>query len=148
MDKLEKKIKEDLVSALKSKEKLKMSVMRMLLADIKNISIDKKEDLNDEEVQAAIKSAVKKRKDSIESYQAGGRDELAQKEEDEIKILENYLPEQMSEEEVIRIVKEVINNMGEVSQADFGKVMGAVMGKLKGQADGNLVSKIVKENLS
>ena len=148
MDKLEKKIKEDLVIALKSKEELKMSVLRMLLADIKNLSIEKKEDLNDDEVLTALKSAVKKRKDSIESYQAGGRDELARKEEDEIKILEEYLPEQMSEEEVIEIVKGVVNNMGEVSQADFGKVMGAAMSKLKGQADGNIVSKIVKENLS
>lgn len=148
MDKLEKKIKENSIDALKNKDKLTSSVLRMLLADIKNLSIEKKEDLSDEEVQAAIKSAVKKRKDSIESYQAGGRDELAKKEEDEMKILEGYLPEQMSEEKIVKIVKEVIDSMGEVSQADFGKVMGAAMGKLKGQADGNLVSKVVKENLS
>jgi len=148
MAKLEEKIKEDLKSALKGKDELKASVLRMLIADIKNLSIEKKEDLSEDEVQAAVKSAVKKRKDSIESYKSGGRDELAQKEEDEIKILEEYLPEQMGEDEVAQIVEEVISGMGEVSHADFGKVMGVAMGKLKGQADGNVVSKVVKEKLS
>lgn len=148
MKNLEKKIKEDLISALKSRNELTSSVLRMLLADIKNLSIEKKSDLDDAEVETAIKSGVKKRKDSIESYRAGNRPELAEKEEAEIKILEAYLPEQMSEDEILKIVKNVINETGAASQADFGKVMGVAMGKLKGQADGNIVSKIVKENLS
>ncbi len=148
MKNLEKKIKEDLVSALKSRNELTSSVLRMLLADIKNRSIEKKSDLDDAEVEAAIKSGVKKRKDSIESYLAGNRPELAEKEEAEIKILKEYLPEQMGENEIVKIVKNVISELGAVSHADFGKVMGVAMGKLKGQADGNTVSKIVKENLS
>ena len=147
MPKLESQIKDDLKTALKSKEELTVSVLRMLMADIKNAAIEKKEDLDDEEVTQAVTKAVKQRKDAIASFQEGGRDELAAKEEKEIEILQKYLPEQLSEEEIAKVVDGVIKSTGASSAAEFGKVMGPVMSKLKGQADGQVVNKIVKEKL-
>lgn len=147
MSKLESQIKDDLKTALKSKDELTVSVLRMLMADIKNTAIEKKDELDDEEVTQAITKAVKQRKDAIASYKEGGRQELADKEQKEIEILQKYLPEQLSEEEIGKAVNEVIKSTGASSAADFGKVMGAVMGKLNGQADGQVVNKIVKEKL-
>ena len=147
MPKLESQIKDDLKTALKSKEELIVSVLRMLMADIKNAAIEKKEDLDDEEVTQAVTKAVKQRKDAIASYKEGGRDELADKEKKEIEILQKYLPEQLSEEEIVKVVDGVIKSTGASSAAEFGKVMGSVMSKLKGQADGQVVNKIVKEKL-
>ncbi len=147
MPKLESQIKDDYKTALKSKEKLIVSVLRMLIADIKNVAIEKKDELNDEEITQAITKAVKQRKDAIASFKEGGRAELADKEEKEIEILQKYLPEQLSEDEIAKVADEVIKSTGASSAADFGKVMGAVMSKLKGQADGQVVNKVVKEKL-
>ncbi|NQV13074.1 MAG: GatB/YqeY domain-containing protein [Parcubacteria group bacterium] len=147
MSKLETQLKDDYKTALKSKEELTVSVLRMLMADIKNAAIEKKDELNDEEVTQAINKAVKQRKDAIASFKEGGRDESADKEQKEIEILQKYLPEQLGEEEVVKAVDEVIKSTGASSAADFGKVMGAVMSKLKGQVDGEVVNKIVKDKL-
>ena len=143
-------INEDLKTAMKAKAEMDLAVLRMLISSIKNkkIELKKQEDLNDDEVVAVIKSEVKKRKDSIESYKAGNRDDLAQNEEAEIEVLKKYLPEEMSEDAVQEVVKEVISSMGEVTMQDFGKVMGASMAKLKNQADGSVVQKVVKEELT
>ena len=148
MSKLETQLKDDLKTALKSEEELTVSVLRMLMADVKNTAIEKKDDLTDEEVIKTITKAVKQRKDAIASFKEGGRDESAAKEQKEIEILQKYLPEQMSEEEVAKIIDEVVKSTGASSAANFGKVMGAAMGKLKGKADGQLVNKIVKEKLN
>ena len=103
--------------------------------------------LNDEEVVEVLSFEVKKRKDSIEQYEKGGRPELAQKEQEEIKILMGYMPEQMSEEAIRDEVKKTVNQTGASGPRDMGKVIGAVMAKVKGKADGQVVSRIVKEEL-
>ena len=147
---LKQKIFEDMKSAMKAGEVLKRETLRMLDAMIKNTEIEKmKKDkgLNDEEVRTVIARAIKQRRDSVEQYEKGGRPELADKEKKEIEILAIYLPAQMGEAEVKKIVAETITQIGATSKAEIGKVMGPIMGKLKGQADGNLVRKIVEEIL-
>ncbi len=148
---LKQKIAEDLKSAMKAGDAQKRDTLRMLDSMVKNTEIEKKkreEGLTDEEIQEVIARAIKQRKDSITQFETGGRPELAEKEKAEIAILSGYMPEQMSEEEVRSAVKEVIVETGASSKADMGKVMGAAMGRLKGKADGNLVKKIVEEELS
>lgn len=144
-------INQDFLTAFKSQQDTIVSVLRMLKAALTNKEIEKKmpkgENLPDDEVMAVIKSEIKKRKDSIEAYKQGQREDLIKKEEEELKILEKYLPEQMSEEEIKKIVLEVINEVKPAGPADFGQVMGAVVKKIKNQADGQLISKIVKEEL-
>ncbi|MFA6393637.1 MAG: GatB/YqeY domain-containing protein [Patescibacteria group bacterium] len=144
---LKEQLKADLVAAMRAKDAEKLSVLRMLATAIKTkeIALRKGEDiiLSDEQVLDVIASEVKKRKDSIVAYEQGGRSELAEAEKKEIKILEVYLPEQMADEELERIVKSAAAEAG--AGANFGAVMGKVMGKVKGQADGNRVSAMVKK---
>lgn len=147
---LKQKINADLLLAMKAGDTLKRDVLRMLDAMIKNTEIEKlkkAEGLADSEVQEVISRAVKQRKDAAAQYIAGNRPELAEKENKEIEILAGYLPKQLGEEEVRKVVAEIIAKVGATSKADIGKVMGPVMGKLKGLADGNLVKKIVEEKL-
>lgn len=148
---LKEQILSDLKDALKSGDVLKRDVLRLLFGVIKNTEIEKKkkeEGLNDEEVIEVIKRSIKQRKDSIEQYEKGERSDLAEKEKKELEILSVYLPEQMSEEKVKEEIKKIISSVGAVSQKDFGKVMGMAMRNLKGQADGDVVKKIVEEELS
>ncbi len=148
---LKTKILTDLKDAMKVGNSEKRDTLRLLDSMIKNAEIEKKKKdkgLNDEEVQEVIGRAIKQRKDSVEQYKSGGREDLAQKEQTEIEILSGYLPEQLSEEEVEKIVKDVISETGATSKADIGKVMGQAMNKLKGQADGNLVKSIVEKELN
>ena len=136
--------------AMKAGDAMKRDTLRMLDSMIKNTEIElrkKEEGLTDAETQDVIARAVKQRKDAVAQYEAGGRPELAEKENQEIEILMQYMPEQMSEEKVREIIQEVIKQTGAATKADIGKVMGQAMGKLKGQADGNLVKKIVEELL-
>jgi len=136
--------------AMKAGDATKRDTLRMLDSMIKNTEIEKmkkEEGLSDEEAQAVIVRAVKQRRDSVEQYKAGGREDLAEKERKEIEILSAYMSEQLGEDKIREIVKAVIAETGATSKADMGKVMGAAMGKLKGQADGNVVKKIVEEEL-
>jgi uncharacterized protein YqeY len=135
-------------SALKNKEKTKLSVIRMLKSSIKKVEIEKRHALSDDEVLEVIVREVKQRQDSLAEYEKAGREDLAQKEKEEIEILQSYLPEQLSEEEVRAIVEQVIAEVGATSKADMGKVMGAIMPKVKGKADGRLVNRLVQESLS
>lgn len=147
---LKQQIVEDMKQAMKAGETAKRDTLRMLDSMIKNTEIEKlkkEEGLTDEEVQGVIAKAIKQRKDSVEQYNAGGRADLAEKENREIEILSAYMPEQMSEEKVREIVKATLVEIGATSKAEMGKAMGPIMGKLKGQADGNLVRKIVEEEL-
>jgi len=147
---LKQKINADLLLAMKAGDTLKRDVLRMLDAMIKNTEIEKlkkAEGLTDSEVQEVISRAVKQRKDAVAQYIAGNRLELAEKENKEIEILAGYLPKQLGEEEVRKVVAEIIAKVGATSKADIGKVMGQSMGRLKGLADGNLVKKIVEEKL-
>ncbi len=143
------KIHADLLTAMKAKEETKTGALRLLKAAIMKFEVsgDKKKDATDEEVLQIIGREVKQRKDSIDAYLKGGRNDLAVHEEAELKILETYLPAQMSEEALKKVVSQVISQTGASSKADFGKVMGAVMAQVKGKADGQLVSRLVGELL-
>lgn len=140
-------ILDDLKKAMLAKEELKTGTLRMLKADIMKFEVSGADKAaTDDVVTDLVKKAIKQRKDSAEGFEKGGNTEAAQKELDEIKILEVYMPEQMPEDQVKAIVQETIDQMS-ATPADFGKVMGAVMGKVKGQADGGVVNKLVKELL-
>jgi len=152
---LKDKIKSDLNEALKKGDEIKCSTLRMLLAAILNREKEKKykekleedTELTDEEMIDVISSEAKKRKESIIEYEKGERQSLAEKEKEELEILEKYLPEQLSEEEVEKLAKETVEEVGAQNIKDMGKVMAELMPKLKGRAEGGLVSKIVKELL-
>jgi len=139
-------INNDFQQAFKNREESAISTLRLILAVLKNERIKKMADLVDEDVIKALKSEVKKRKEAILDYQKGQRNDLVQKEEAEIKIIEKYLPAQMSEENVRQKVKEILGGLED--KGNLGKVMGLVMKELKGGADGNLVKKIVAEELA
>lgn len=140
---LKEKIEDDTKGALKSGEKDKVSALRMLSAAIKNRQIEKRRPLTDEEVIESVHSLIKQRRDSIEQFAKGGRQDLVDKESAEIKVLEVYLPPQMSAEEIESRVREVAAQ----GPKDMGKVMKAVMPLVSGRADGKLVSEIVKKVL-
>ncbi len=145
---LKDRIEEELKNALRQKEKVKLSTLRLLKASLHNAEIEKKEELNDDEVIEIVAREVKKRKEAIEEYNKGNRPDLAQKESEEKGILEEYLPEQLSEEEIKKIIDEVINEVEASEPNDVGKVMGQVMPKVKGRADGKVVNQLVREALS
>lgn len=148
---LKDKLNEDMKAAMLSKEADKLSTIRMLKSAIQYHEIQKGGagyEATDEDVLEVIGREVKKRKESIELYEKGGRQELADKEKNELELLQTYLPEQMEEEEIVKIVKDAIERTGSSSMQDMGKLMGAIMPQVKGKADGNLVNKIVRENLN
>jgi uncharacterized protein YqeY len=141
------KIAADYKKALKAGDKNKVSVLRMIKSSMKYKEIEKKAPLTDEEAQAILMSSVKRSKESIEQFSKAGREDLVNKEKEEMLVVQHYLPKQLGGDEVSKIVKDVIAEEGASGPKDTGKVMKSVMAKLKGQADGKLVSKIVKEIL-
>lgn len=149
---LDTQINQAFLEAYKAKNEELVSTLRMLKSAILNKKIEKKmskeEALPDEEIISVLKSEAKKRADSVEAYRSAGREELATKEEAEINIIKQFLPEQLSEEAVREIVKSVLAEIGEVGPAGFGKIMGSVMAKTNGAADGAIVTKVVKEELA
>lgn len=144
---LKEQIKNDLKSSMKNGDNTIRDVLRMLSSDIKNAEINKGSEIDDEKIVEIIKKNVKSHKDSIEQYTKGDREDLAGQEKIELEILEKYMPEQMSEDEIRKIVVDIIKKSEAVSASDFGKIMGMVMKKIGNKADGNLVSKVVKEEL-
>ncbi len=138
-----------MITAMKAKEELKVSALRMLKAAVLKFetSGDRKE-ATDEDVLTLIGKEVKQRKDAAEEFKKGNRPEMAEQEEKEMAILQAYLPAQMSEEELRGIIKEVIAQTGAGSKSDMGKVMGALMPKVRGRADGGVVNKLVGEMLA
>jgi len=145
--KLEEKIKEDLKEAIKTGDNARRDVLRFLSSDIKNEFIKLRKELDDKDVLAVVRKNIKSRKDSIEQYTSGGRADLAEKEQAELNILENYMPQQMSEAEIEKVVADVVTNMNESDRKNFGLVMKEAMKATDGRADGGLVSKIVKKTL-
>jgi uncharacterized protein YqeY len=141
------KIAEDLTKALKSGDKNRVSVLRMIKSSMKNREIEKRADLTDEEGQAILMLFVKRAKDSIDQFSKAGRTDLAEKEEKELLVVQDYLPKQLGEDDIRKIIKEVISQENVSGPQAMGKVMKASMVKLKGQADGKLVNTIVKEML-
>jgi hypothetical protein len=145
------RVNDDLKASMKARDEFRLSVVRMLKAAVKNREIEKMGALSDDDVIAVVSSMIKQRRDSSEQYLKAGRGDLAQKEEAEIKVLEGYLPEQLSEEELVKIIREAISEAvaGAVAPSpnDMGKVMKLLMPRVKGRADGKLVNQKVKELL-
>ncbi|GCF93468.1 hypothetical protein NRIC_13590 [Enterococcus florum] len=140
-------LNEDMKRAMKSKDKETLQVIRMLKASIQNEQINAGHELSGDEELTVLSREMKQRRDSLAEFEKAGRDDLTEKVKNEIKIVETYMPAQLSEEEIRSIVKEAIEATGATSPKEFGKVMGAVMPKVKGKADGNQVNAIVKELL-
>lgn len=141
-------INEAIKSSMKSGDKEKTTTLRMAISEIKKEEIDKKSDLNDPEVIAILQRMIKQRKDSSSQFSSAGRKELAEKEEREILNLSEFLPEQLSEPEIEKVVSETISDLNAESPQDIGKVMGALKSKLQGKADMSFVSQTVKQSLS
>ena len=133
---------------MKNRDKEITSTLRMAISELKKEEIDKRIDLEDEQVIQILQRMIKQRKDSYSQFSDAGRNELAEKEQNEINILSDFLPEQLSEEELTLIVREVIKETAASGPQDMGKVMGSLKQRIQGNADMGLVSKIVKENLS
>lgn len=148
MSKISDEIDVALTGAQKEKDEVKVSTLRLLKSAVKNKEIEVGHLLTDDEVLAVIGKSAKERRESIEAYEKAGRDDLVGREKTELEILSHYLPEQMGEGEVSKIVEEVLAGFGQVSQADTGRVIGAVITKVAGRADGNLVSGIVRQKLA
>ena len=145
---LKEKLTDDMKTAMKAKEKLRLSVVRMVRGAIRQAEIDGKTELDDDGVIAIISKEVKSRRDSIEEFRKGGRDDLVQQAEAEIAVLMPYLPQQLSEDEVRALAKAAVAKTGAASPKDMGKVMGALMPEVKGRADGKMVNAVVRELLN
>ena len=145
---LQEKIQSHLAEAMRNKDQLRLSVLRMMKSAVKNKEVEKMKPLEEAECVAVLNTLVKQRKDSVEQFRNGGREELAQKEEAEIKIIEEYLPAPASDDEILVAVQEAIQETGAASIKDMGKVMKATMSRLTGKTvDGSRVSQLVKEKL-
>lgn len=141
-------ISSDLNAALKANDKTRLSILRMIRSAIKNKEIDKGHvSLTDDEVTAILNSFLKKGKESFEQFANAGRDELAAKEKEELGIVQSYLPEQLSDDEIKEMAREAIRETGAAGARDFGNVMKAMMAKTKGKADGKVVSALIKKLL-
>ena len=145
---LKQQIQEDLKDAMRSRDSNRVTTLRMLLAAIKQREIDEQITLSESQLLAVIEKQVKLRRDAVQQFTAGGRPELAAKENSEIEILQAYLPQQLSTDEITSIVVEAINEIAATSIRDMGKVMGLIKPKLQGQADMSVVSAIVKAKLN
>jgi uncharacterized protein len=146
---LQEKIQSHLTDAMRSKDQLRLDCLRMMKTAVKNKEIDKMKALDEAEVISVLNTLVKQRKDSVDQFRKGGREELARKEEAEIKIIEEYLPAAASDEDIRVAVQEAIQETSAASMKDMGKVMKATMARLTGKTvDGSKVSQLVKEKLS
>ncbi|NMO94834.1 GatB/YqeY domain-containing protein [Paenibacillus lemnae] len=144
---LSERLNEDMKQAMKSKDKFKLSTIRMVRSTIKNLEIDLKRSLDDSEVLDIISREIKQRKDALQEFEKADRDDLAADAKAEIELLTSYLPDQLTEEEIKVIVQQTIQETGASSKAEMGKVMNALMPKVKGRADGKLVNQVVQQFL-
>lgn len=140
------RLNDDMKTAMKAKDKESLQVIRMIKSSIQNEQIKEGHDLTEEEL-TVLSREMKQRRDSLHEFEEAGRDDLAEKVKSEIVIVEKYMPEQLSEEEIRQLVQDAITQTGASSAKEFGKVMGVIMPKVKGKADGNQVNAIVKELL-
>ena len=144
---LKEQLTADMKEAMKNKEKERLAVIRMVRGAIRQQEIDGQKELGEEDVIAVISKEVKMRRDSIEEFQKGGREDLVEKTQAEIDVLLPYLPAQLSEDEVRELVKAAVEQTGAATPKDMGKVMGVLMPKVKGRTDGKMVNTIVKSFL-
>ena len=142
------RILNDLVSAMKSQDKETLAVLRMVKGAIQLEEINKKQELNDEDVIAVLSKQIKTRKESIVEFEKAGRTDLIEQTSKEVEILNKYMPEQLSEEEVLKIIDDAFNELKPEKPSDMGKLMGFLTPKLKGKADMSFVSKTIKEKLA
>ena len=140
-------IKEDIKDAMRARDTERLSTLRMVHSSIKNRSIDQSEELSDDDVIAVLAKEAKKRRQSAQAYEDGNRPELAQKERNELEVIKGYLPEPLSDDDVAKIVDEIIADTGATSRREMGKVMGAVIPRIKGRYDASKVKDIVLEKL-
>ena len=145
---LEERLVEEMKEAMKANDKLRLSTIRMIRSSVKNKEIELRKPLDDEAVQRVIQGMVRKGEESLEQFKLGGRTDLVEKERQEIEILKSYLPLALTQEEMIKIVDQTIQEVQATSLKDLGKVMKSVMPKLQGKADGKLINQLVKERLS
>lgn len=145
---LKDKLMSDLKESMKSKDKLRKNVITMVRASIKQKEVDERTELTDKDILGIISKQYKEKKSSIEEFKKGNREDLVKQAEDEMKILLHYLPEQLSEKELTKIIKEVIDSENISSMKDMGQLMKSVMPKVQGKADGQTVNKIAKELLN
>ena len=145
---LKEKIDEDLKGALKAKEQIKVSCLRMLKTSVKNMEVAKGRELKDEEIQTVISSLIRKGKEAIQEFKKGDREDLAGKEEQEIQIFYGYLPQQLSPEDIEKVLKDIISELEVTEPKDLGKVMKVAMARMTGQAEGKEVNEIARRLLS
>lgn len=141
-------LRKDMFQASKEGQKEKSEILKMALAQIKNAQIEVEEELTDVEIEGILRREVKKIKDSIEQFREMGRDDLVAKETTQLEVLQSYLPEPLSEDEIRKVVEIKMEELGVESMREMGKVMGAAMKEFEGKADGNTVKEIVQELLS
>lgn len=140
-------IEADLKKSLKAKDASRLSVVRMLLGAIKYKEVEKLRELSDQEFQAVVKTMIKQHIESIESFRKGNRPELADKEEKELAVLKEFLPEQLSEEELQKEVEEAVEALGAKGAKDMGRVMKSLVEKIGARADGKVLSEMVRKRL-
>lgn len=145
---LKERLETDYKKSYKEGNALAVDALRLLKAEVKNSEIAKRKDFDDHEVLEVIVKIAKRHQDSIDAFTRGNRPELAEREKNQLAVLENYLPAKLSEEELRDIIGELIKESGAAGPQDFGRVMGGIMKNLKGQAEGGLVSRILKEELN
>ena len=144
---LKQKLQEDLKTSMKNKDTVRKSVVTLIRSSIKQIEVDKRIELSDDDIIDIISKQLKQRNDSLEQFLNAGSEDLVEETRSEIEILKEYLPQQLSEEELNEIVKQTISEVGATSMKDMGKIMSVIRPKTKGRADGKLINKLVKENL-
>lgn len=144
---LKQKLQEDLKSSMKNKDAIKKSVITLIRSSIKQYEVDNRVELGDDEIVDLIAKQLKQTRDSREEFVKAGRDDLVSKAEAEIEVLKEYLPQQLSEEELNEIVISTISEVGATSMKDMKKIMTSIMPKVKGRADGKLINELVKKNL-
>jgi len=144
---LKETIKSDIIAAMKAKDALKLSTLRLLINTVRNREIDSRTELDEDGVLGVLTSAVKQRRESITQFEGAGRTDLADKEKAELAIIQGYMPQQMGRDEILAAVREAVAGSGAAGPTDMGKVMKVLMPKVKGKADGKLVNELVKEAL-
>ncbi|MCK4436607.1 GatB/YqeY domain-containing protein [bacterium] len=144
---LEERLLKDMKEALRKQDKGRLSAIRMVRAAAKNKEIELRKKLSDEDIISVLVSVAKKHKDSIEKFKAGGRDDLVKKEEEELTVVQSYLPKPLKEKELAELIEAVIVEVGAEGKANPGRVMSVIIPRVKGRADGALVNKMVRERL-
>lgn len=142
------RLNEDMKQAMKAKDKFRLGVIRMVISAVKNVEIDVRRPLEEGEVQDIVQREIKQRKDAMGEFAKAGRDDLVEQNQQELEVLNVYMPQQLTDEEIRAIVQSAISSTGASSKADMGKVMSAVLPHVKGRADGKIVNQLVQNELA